>query len=130
MNRSRILSSLAMTLLTGSTLLAAGMPCSVHPKKGAKKDELAAMAKVSQDDAKKAAVASLKDSSKATVKEAELEAEHGSLVYSFAIGVEGEGGGEGVMVEAGTGKVLSSKHESAKAEAAEKKKDKTKPPSR
>src|SRR3979409_1042987 len=102
MNRSRILSSLAMTLLTGSTLLAAGMPCSIHPKKGAKKDELAAMAKISQDDAQKAALASLKDSSKATVKEAELEAEHGCLVYSFDIAVEGQSGVEEVMVDAGT----------------------------
>src|ERR1700730_16279201 len=129
MNRSRTVSSLAMTLLAGSTLLAAGMPCSVHPKKGAKKDELAAMAKVSQDEAQKEALASLKDSSKATVKEAELEAEHGCLIYSFDIAIQGKSGIQEVEIDAGNGKVLSNKHESAASEAAEKAKDKAKPPS-
>jgi uncharacterized membrane protein YkoI len=117
-----------MTLLTGSTLLAAGMPCSIHPKKGAKKDELAAMAKISQDDAQKAALASLKDSSKATVKEGELEAEHGCLIYSFDVAIQGKSGVQEIEVDAGNGKVLSNKHESAAAEAAEKAKDKVKPP--
>jgi predicted lipoprotein with Yx(FWY)xxD motif len=128
MNRSRTLSALVMSLLTGSTLLAAGMPCSIHPKKGAKKDELAAMAKISQEDAQKAALASLKDASKATVKEGELEAEHGCLIYSFDIAIQGKSGVQEVEVDAGNGKVLSNKHESAAAEAAEKAKDKAKPP--
>jgi len=129
MNRPRAGFSLAMVLLTGSPLLAAGMPCSIHPKKGAKKEELAAMAKISQDDAQKAALASLKDSSKATVKEAELEAEHGCLIYSFDIAIQGKSGIQEVEVDAGNGKVLSNKHESAASEAAEKAKDKAKPPS-
>ena len=129
MNRSKTVSSLAMLAFAGATLLAAGLPCSIHAKKGAKKDELAAMAKVSQDDAQKAALASLKDSSKATVKEAELEAEHGCLVYSFDIAIDGKTGVQEVQVDAGNGKVLSSKHESPKAEATEKAKDKPKPPS-
>jgi len=129
MNRPRAGFSLAMVLLTGSSLLAAGMPCSIHPKKGAKKEELAAMAKISQDDAQKAALASLKDSSKATVKEAELEAEHGCLIYSFDIAIQGKSGIQEVEVDAGNGKVLSNKHESAASEAAEKAKDKAKPPS-
>ena len=72
--------------------------------------------------------ASFKDSSKATVKEAELEAEHGCLVYSFDIGVAGRTGIQEVQVDAGNGKVLSSKHESPKAEAAEKAKDKANAP--
>ena len=87
------------------------------------------MAKVHQDDAQKAALASLKDSTKATVKEAELEVEHGCLVYSFDVAIEGKSGIRELQVDAGSGKVLSSKHESAKAEAAEKAKDKAKPPS-
>lgn len=110
-------------------MLPAGTPCSTRPKKGATKADLAAMAKITQDDAQKAALASLKGSPKATVKEAEQESEHGCLVYSFDIAVEGKAGIEEVQVDAGNGKVLSSKHESPKAEAAEKAKDRPKPPS-
>jgi hypothetical protein len=118
-------------LVAGSwTLLAGPTPCSIHPKKGASKAELESMAKVSPDDARKAALASLKDSSKATVKESELESEHGCLVYSFDIAVEGKSGVEEIQVDAGTGKVLSTVHEGPKAEAAEKAKERTKPPSR
>jgi hypothetical protein len=129
MTRWKMASSFAVLALMGSTLLTAGTKCSIHPKKAATKDELAAMAKITQDDAQKAALASFKDSSKAAVKEAELEAEHGCLVYSFDIAVEGKAGIQEVQVDAGTGKVLSSKHESAKAEADEKAKDRSNPPS-
>jgi Peptidase propeptide and YPEB domain len=121
-------SSLAVIAFLGSMILAAGTPCSIHPKTGAKKDELAAMAKITRDDAQTAALASFKDSTKATVKEAELEAEHGCLVYSFDIAIAGRSGIQEVQVDAGTGKVLSSKHESAKAEVAEKAEVKSKPP--
>jgi len=78
------------------------------------------MAKVAQADAQKTALASLKDPSKATVKSAELEAERGCLVYSFDIEVAGKTGVQEVQIDAGNGKVLSNKHESPKAEAAEK----------
>ena len=119
----------AAFILTGSTLLASGATCSIHPKKGATKGELSGMAKITQAAAQKAALASLKDSSKATVKEAELEAEHGCLVYSFDIAIEGKSGIQEVQVDAGNGKIVSSEHESPKAEASEKAKDKAKPPS-
>jgi hypothetical protein len=52
------------------------MPCSIRPKSGAKKDELKGLARITQDKAQAVALATFKDSSKATVKEAELEAEH------------------------------------------------------
>ena len=116
--------------LSGSTLWAAGMPCSIRPKSGAKKDELKGLARITQDKAQAVALATFKDSSKATVKEAELEAEHGCLVYSFDIAVEGRSGIQEVQVDAGNGRVLSSKHESPKTEADEKAKDQTKPPSK
>ena len=120
--------ALAILSLSAAAALAASAPCSIHPKKGAKKEELAAMAKISQDDAQKAAMATFKDSSKAAVKEAELEVEHGCLIYSFDITTEGKSGVQEVQVDAGTGKVLSSKHESPKKEAAEKAKDKAAAP--
>ncbi len=118
----------ALLLVSAAAALAAKAPCTIHPKKGATKEELATMAKITQADAQKAALASFKDSSKATVKEAELEAEHGCLVYSFDIEVAGQAGIQEVQVDAGSGKVLSSKHESPKAEAAEKAKDKANEP--
>lgn len=62
------------------------------------------------------------------MKEAELEAEHGCLIYSFDIEVAGQTGIQEVQVDAGNGKVLSSKHESPKADAAEKAKDKANEP--
>ena len=126
-NRASLFSAIA---LSASTLLAAGTPCSIHAKGGAKKDELAAMVRITQDEAQEAALASFETSSKTTVKEGELEAEHGCLVYSFDIAIEGKSGIQEVQVDAGNGKVLSSKHESPKAEAAEKARDTTKPPSK
>jgi uncharacterized membrane protein YkoI len=120
--------ALMFLVTVAATASAAPVDCTIHPKKGATKDELAGMAKVTQADAQKTALASLKDPSKATVKEAELEAEHGCLVYSFDIEVAGKTGVQEVQIDAGSGKILSSKHESPKAEAAEKAKDKPKPP--
>ncbi len=102
---------------------AASPTCTIHPKNGATPQQLATMAKVTSGDARKTALATFKDSSKATVKDAELEAEHGCLVYSFDIELAGQRGVQEVQIDAGNGKVVSSKHESPKAEAAEKAKD-------
>ena len=115
-------------LLTVAATASAAPRCTIHPKKGATREELGAMAKVTQADAQKSALATFKDPSKATVKEAELEAEHGCLVYSFDIEVAGKTGVQEVQIDAGDGKVLSSKHEGPKAEAAEKAKDKARAP--
>lgn len=120
--------ALMFLVTVAATASAAPPTCTIHPKKGATKEELAAMANVTQADAQKTALATLKDSSKATVKSAELEAERGCLVYSFDIEVAGKTGVQEVQIDAGNGKVLSSKHESPKAEAAEKAKDKAKAP--
>lgn len=121
---------LAFLLLVTVAAAASASPvtCAIHPKKGATKEKLAAIAKVTQADAQKAALASFKDPSKATVKEAELEAEHGCLIYSFDIEVAGQTGIQEIQVDAGNGKVLSSKHECPKAEAVEKAKDKANAP--
>jgi hypothetical protein len=109
-----------------STAAAAAPPCSLHPRDGATKEELAAMAKVSMAGARKAALASLKSASKAIVKTAELEVENGCLVFSFDIAIKGKPGVQEIQVDAGTGKVISSKYESPAAEKAEKAKDKPK----
>jgi hypothetical protein len=120
--------ALMFLLTVAATASAAPRTCSIHPKQGATREELAAMAKVTQADAQESALATFKDPSKATVKDAELEAEHGCLVYSFDIEVAGKTGVQEVQIDAGDGKVLSSKHETPKAEAAEKAKDKAKAP--
>jgi hypothetical protein len=126
--RSRFVCAMTSFLFAGSTMLAAGKPCSVHPNKGATRSELAALARIPREEAQKAAVASLEGSSEAAVQEAELEAEHGCLVYSFDIAVGGNPGVQEVQVDAGDGRVLSSVHESPKAEADEKAKDRPKAP--
>ena len=100
------------------------LPCSVHPKQGTSTTNLAALATISKADAERTALASLKTSSPTTVTEGELEREHGCLVYSFDIQVSGEDGIEEVLIDAGTGKVLSHEHESSKQEAAESAKEK------
>jgi Peptidase propeptide and YPEB domain len=125
-NSPFLLAGLVMGLWSVA-VLASSAPCSVHPRKGASKDELKSLAKVSEDEARKTALASLKDPAKATVKESELEAEHGCLVYSFDIAVAGKSGIEEIQIDAGNGKLLSSEHESPGAEAAEKAEDKAKP---
>lgn len=100
------------------------LSCSVRPKRSTPAAKLSSLATVSQADAERTAVASLKASAPTTVTEGELELEHGCLVYSFDIRVSGRDGVEEVLIDAGTGKVLSHTHESAKREAAERAKEK------
>ena len=116
--------ALMFLVAVAATASAAPRTCTIHPKPGATSEELAVMAKVTRPDAQRSALATLKDPSKATVKDAELEAENGCLVYSFDIEVAGKTGVQEVQIDAGDGKILSSKHETPKAEAAEKAKDK------
>ncbi len=78
-------------------------PCSIHPKKGSTPAQLRALAKITENEARKAALGSLKDPSKGTVREAELESEKGCLVYSFDIAVAGASGVQEVLVDAGDG---------------------------
>ena len=105
-------------LLATVSANAAGLPCSIHPKKGLADSELPALAKVTQAAAEAAALKSVKIPS-ATVSSGELEAEAGCLIYSFDIKVPGKKSIVEVAVDAGTGKVLSTKHEGPKAQAAE-----------
>jgi uncharacterized membrane protein YkoI len=81
--------------------------------------ELAQMAKVSETDAEKTALAAVKAKNK-KVADHELEVENGFLIYSFDVKVAGKPGIEEILVDAGSGKVLAHQHES---DAAEKKED-------
>ncbi len=117
-----------ITLFISVSASAAGLPCSIHPKKGLSDSELASLAKVTQADAQSAALmaVTLKDASKdLSVTSGELEAEGGCLIYSFDIKMLGKKSIIEVAVDAGTGKVLSQKSEGPKAQAAEAAADKT-----
>ena len=95
-------------------------------------DSLVRVAKVTEADA---AATAQKRVPKGTIESVELEREKGKLIYSYDIKLAGKSGVQEVNVDASTGKVISSKHESAKmekkeaaAESKEKAKAKPAPP--
>lgn len=109
-----------MTVMVFSVpALAAELTCSIHPDTAS---DLGNLAKISLADAKKIALADVKASNK-KVLDGELESEQGCLVYSFDIRVSGKSGLEEIMIDAGTGKIVSHTHESPKKEAAEQAED-------
>lgn len=81
--------------------------------------QLNGLAKLSQADAERIAVAKIQRNAAVSVASAELEAEHRCLIASFDLRVAGKAGIQEVQVDAGDGKVLSIKHESASQEATE-----------
>lgn len=95
-------------------------PCSIHPPKRMFAAQLAGLAKLTQAQAEKIAVAQLNTTNVVSTASAELEAEHGCLIWSFDLHVTGQSGVQEVQVDAGSGKVLSVKHESVRQEATEK----------
>jgi len=105
--------------------LAAALPavaavrCSIHPTKGMSDAQLNGLATVSRAQAQKIAVATRYRKEVVSIASAELEAEHGCLIWSFDLRVAGKSGVREVQVDAGNGKVLSVKHESSRQEAAE-----------
>ncbi len=113
------LSGLAVVLTFAAAPVLASEHCSIHPKKGMSDSQLAGLATLSQADAEKIAIAKLKSSETVSTKSAELESEHGCLIWSFDLGVAGKSGIEEIQVDAGNGKVLSVKHESLRQEKTE-----------
>lgn len=108
----------AIMLLGSFSASAAELKCSIHPAKGTADSALPSMAKIKQADAKNTALAGYKGRSP-TVSEGELEVESNCLIYSFDIRLVGKTGVEEVMVDAGTGSIISRKHETPKQEADE-----------
>lgn len=101
---------------------AAGLTCSSHPPKDTPLSALAGLATISKAEAQKTALARVKAPFTKIVS-AELEIEQGCLVYSFDIRLSSKSGVEEIMVDAGTGKIVSQKHETVMQEAAEQAKD-------
>ena len=114
---------LALLLLVSFSVSAKQLPCSIHLAKDTPASALPGLATISQADAQKTALARV-NASPNQVTDAELEIEKGCLVYSFDIRTTGKTGIEELLVDAGTGRILSHKHESPKQEAAEQAKDK------
>jgi uncharacterized membrane protein YkoI len=94
---------LAASLLAGCS----SEKCEHSPANQAK---LMAEAKVSQEDASKTALAKVPDG---TIKESELEKEHGKLIWSFDVATPGSKDITEVNVDAITGDVVSTEKESA-----------------
>jgi uncharacterized membrane protein YkoI len=113
--RGRVLGMTLVLALLTSVFVSAGAS-QVRVKEAS--PDLLAKAKVTADVA--AATAQGKVPT-ARLYGAEIEMENGKLIYSFDFKTAGRSGSEEVTVDATTGAVLTVEHESAKAEAAEKK---------
>ena len=116
---------LALALAVPFVAAADELKCSIKAKKLTPKAEMAAMAKVKEDAAKKTAIEAVKATG-ATINKGGLEVEDGCLIYSYDVKVPGKTGIEEVLVDAGTGKVLKIEHEGKMSEAAGKAKEKVK----
>ncbi len=124
----RIVTLALLFVAFSASISAAKSPCGIRPPKDTPKSALAGLATVKEADAEKAALAGFANfPGTATVAESELEVERGCLVYSFDVQVAGQKGAEEVLVDAGSGKILSRKQEPSKQEAA-KAKTPTPPP--
>ena len=82
-------------------------------------------AKVAEPEAAKSAVARVPNGH---IQAVELENEDGRLIYSYEIKVPGKSGIEEVNVNAKTGDVVSSEHETPASERREAQKDKAQKP--
>lgn len=81
-------------------------------------DELKTMAKVTQEDAQKTALAAVQGAeADKTAGEGKLEVENGFLIWSFDIKVKDKAGADEVLVDAGDGKMLANSHEPLATEA-------------
>jgi uncharacterized membrane protein YkoI len=104
----RAMSLAVLIIASGAPVarLAAQQPAAAYQRKVPAK--LLAHAKMTEDSARAVALARVPH---ATIKEVELEQEHGSLIWSFDLTVAGKPGIEEVNVNARTGKIVSVEHE-------------------
>jgi uncharacterized membrane protein YkoI len=104
-----------------SSFMAAGLLAAVLigcMSESAKQAQLEARAKVTRADAEKTALATVPNG---TVKEAELEEEHGKLIWSFDIATPGTKDITEVAVNAISGEIVSTEKETPEQQAKEKK---------
>jgi uncharacterized membrane protein YkoI len=105
------------TILWG--ILAAGLlaGCETEKSEQAKQAALEGQAKISKTNAQQTALQQVPNG---TVKEAEIEKEHGKLIWSFDIAVPDSKDIKEVAVDALTGQVVSIETETAEQESKEK----------
>jgi uncharacterized membrane protein YkoI len=101
-------------------LLAGGAAIMLPARAGDSQAALETRAKITKDAAQAAALARVPNG---TVKESELEEEHGKLIWSFDIAIPGSKDISEVAVDAITGKVLSVESETPAQQAKEKLED-------
>jgi hypothetical protein len=85
--------------------------CSIRPPRGASAEELAGLAKISLADAEKRAAASVAPEKVTSVISSDVEVDDGCLVFPLDLRLAGKKGVQEVLIDAGDGKVLSSKFE-------------------
>src|SRR2546421_5585369 len=122
MKRYLILMAVALSvLIAGASLLSAAPRTSAaqENKESQEQEKLAREAKITKEQAQETAL----KRAPGNVESAELEREHGKLVYSFDIR-NAQGTIDEVQVSASTGRVVRVEHENKKQEAAEKRKEK------
>ena len=111
MNRTLIIGPLIVAMAAAPAGFAAAT-CSIHPAKDVTDAQFASLAKISQADAEKRALARVKVPAK--VLGSELQVEDGCLVWTLIVKENGKSGMQSLKLDAGTGTVLSSKRESGK----------------
>ena len=99
---------LASAALAGAIVVPVAVQAAAH--------SLESQAKVSKPEAARTALAAVPDGK---IREAELEREHGKLIWSFDIARNGSSAITEVHVDAISGAVISNTHESPAAEAGE-----------
>ena len=94
----------------------AGLGLSVAVAAEESQAALKAEAKITQEEASKTALAKVTDG---TIKSAEIEREHGKLIWSFDISMSKSTSITEVQVDAKTGKIVATQVETPKDQAAE-----------
>jgi uncharacterized membrane protein YkoI len=102
--------------LTLALILVAGLGLSVAVAADESQDALKAQAKITQAEAAKTALAKVPHG---VIKAAELEKEHGKLIWSFDISMPKSKNITEVQVDAKTGKIVSTEVETPKDQAKE-----------
>jgi uncharacterized membrane protein YkoI len=114
MNRTSIVGALIASIAI-SPLSVAATTCSIHPAKDATDTQLVKMAKVSQSDAEKTALARAKGP--ARVLGSELQVKDDCLVWTLIVKENGKSAVKSFNVDAGTGKLMPPAHQTGKKES-------------
>jgi hypothetical protein len=121
--KSMLMFLIALGLLLPSTSFSKEMACSIRAVKNLSEHQLHSLAKISRDAAERAAIDAAGKQNVSSVQDGELEVEHGCLIYSFDLRLKSRSGIDEVMIDAGSGAVLSRTHETPADEAREKAED-------